>query len=278
MGNILWLASYPKSGNTWIRAFLANLVANRREPVPLDELPRYCEDEARPELFSAVAGRPSSELSVDEISALRPRVHALIAARSSGTRLVKTHNYAGSFDGHPLHNMAVTSGAIYVVRNPLDVAISMTHHFGLNLDEAIERLANEQVATANDALFVTQLLGSWSMHVKGWADLAGERVLVLRYEDLLAKPGKHFARAARLLGLGQDRARIERAVRHAAFQSLASLEKKHGFVEARDSATRFFREGRMNQWRDVLSRAQLHRMVAAHREQMARFNYLPPGF
>jgi hypothetical protein len=278
MGNILWLASYPKSGNTWIRVFLANLVANRSEPVPLDELSRYCEDEARPELFSAVAKRPSSELSVDEIATLRPRVHTLIAARSSGTRLVKTHNYAGSFDGHPLHNMAVTSGAIYLVRNPLDVAISMTYHFGIGLDEAIERLANEQVATANDALFVTQLLGSWSMHVKGWADLAGDRVLVLRYEDLLAKPGKHFARAARLLGLGQDRARIERAVRHAAFQSLASQEKKHGFVEARDSATRFFREGRMNQWREVLSRDQLQRMVAAHREQMARFKYLPPGF
>jgi hypothetical protein len=277
MGNILWLASYPKSGNTWLRAFLANLVANSREPVPLGELPRYCDDEARPELFSAVAGRPSSELDLAEIAALRLRVHASIAARANGTRLVKTHNYAGSFDGHPLHNMSVTAGAVYVVRNPLDVSISMAHHFGISLDEAIERLANEQVATANDELFVTQFLSSWSLHVKSWADLAGERV-VLRYEDLLAQPAKQFTKAARLLGLGQDRARIARAVQNSDFRRLASMERKHGFVEARDSTTRFFRQGKMNQWRDVLSREQVGKVVATQREQMARFGYLPPGF
>lgn len=172
MGNIVWLASYPKSGNTWLRAFLANLIANRPDPVPLDRLPDYCEDEARPDIFSELAGRPCVELKLDEISILRPQVHAQIAARSNGTRFVKTHNMLGSFDSHPLQNLAVTAGAIHVVRNPLDVAISMTHHFGLSLDEAIERLGNENVATQNDELFVTQILGSWSSHTKGWADLA----------------------------------------------------------------------------------------------------------
>jgi hypothetical protein len=278
MGNILWLASYPKSGNTWIRAFLANLVANRSEPVPLNDLPRYCEDEARPELFGMVSGRQSTDLSLNEIIALRPQVHALIAANARGTRFVKSHNYAGAIDGHPLHNAAVTAGAIYVVRNPLDVAVSMTHHFGITLDEAIERLGNELVATANDAMFVTQFLGSWSLHVKGWADLASERILVLRYEDLLEKPGKHFAKVARLVGMGQDRARIERAVRHATFQNLASMEKKHGFVEVSEKAQRFFRAGRTNQWREALSREQVQRVVDANREQMTRFGYVPAGY
>lgn len=278
MGNIVWLASYPKSGNTWIRAFLANLIANRSEPVPLDELSRYCDDEARPELFGEVAGRPSTELTAEEIIALRPRVHALIAASARGTRFVKSHNFAGTLDGHPLHNSDVTAGAIYVVRNPLDVAVSMTHHFGITLDEAIDRLGNEAVATANEAMFVTQFLGSWSLHVKGWADLESERILVLRYEDLLAKPGKHFAKVARLVGLGQDRARIERAVKHAGFGTLSSLEKKHGFVEASDKASRFFRAGRMNQWREAMSREQIQCIVDAHREQMARFGYVPAGY
>lgn len=278
MGNIVWLASYPKSGNTWIRAFLANLIANRSEPVPLNDLPRYCEDEARPELFTRVAGKPSTELGLDEIITLRPQVHALIAASAQGTRFVKTHNYAGTLRGHPLHNPVVAAGAIYVVRNPLDVVVSMTHHFGLTLDEAIERLGNEQVATANDELFVTQVISSWSVHVKGWADLASERVLVLRYEDLMEKPGKHFGKVARMVGFGQDRARIERAVKHSAFQSLASMEKKSGFVEASDKATRFFRQGRANQWRQALSREQAMRVIDTHREQMVRFGYVPAGY
>jgi hypothetical protein len=278
MGNIVWLASYPKSGNTWIRAFLANLVANRSDPVPLGDLPKYCEDEARPELFSMAAGKPSTELSLDEILATRPHVHALIAANARGSRFVKSHNHAGELDGHSLHNIQVTAGAIYVVRNPLDVAVSMTHHFGLTLDEAIERLANPHVATANDALFVTQLLGTWSFHVKSWADLASERVLVLRYEDLVEKPAKQFAKVAKLVGIGQDRARIERAVRHAGFGTLSSLEKKHGFVEASDKSTRFFRTGRMNQWREALRREQVQRVIDAHREQMTRFGYVPAGY
>ena len=278
MGNIVWLASYPKSGNTWLRAFLANLVVNGVDPVPLNELSRHAEDEANPDLFSALAGRPSSSLDIGEIAQLRPQVHAAIAQRAQGTRFVKTHNMAGRFDGHPLHNWSVSAGAVYVVRNPLDVAVSMTHHFGLGIDEAIERLANENVATGNDALFVSQILGSWSLHVKGWADMANQSVLVLRYEDLIDKPVKTFTKVARLVGLGQDRARIDRAVRHAGFQSLVSMEKKHGFVEAADKGVRFFRKGRINEWREVLSREQAVRVIDAHREQMQRFGYVPAGY
>lgn len=278
MGNIVWLASYPKSGNTWMRAFLANLIANRAVPLPLNALPDYADDEALPERFTELAGRASSELDIGEIAALRPQVHALIAQRANGTRLVKTHNMAGSFNGHSLHNWQVSAGAIYIVRNPLDVAVSMTHHFGLSIDEAIDRLGNEDVATANDALFTSQMLGSWSRHVAGWADLAGPKILVLRYEDLLEKPAKQFAKAAKLLGLSQDKPRIERAARHAGFQTLAAMEKHGGFVEAANEESRFFRSGRSNQWREVLNREQIARVVHEHREQMTRFRYLPAGY
>lgn len=275
MGNIVWLASYPKSGNTWLRAFLANLVADGREPVPLADLPQYCEDEARPELFTALAGRPSTELGFQQICELRPRVHAGIAGRAPGTRLVKTHNCSGAVDQYPLHNPTVTAGAIYVVRNPLDVAVSMTHHFGLTLDQAIERLGDDRVATANDALFVTQVLGSWSHHVRSWTDPAGPRILVLRYEDLLRDPVGEFGRAARMVGMGDDRARIRRAVKHASFETLAALERRDGFAEASDKTTHFFRDGTSGQWKDAMTPLQVGRVVEQHRVQMARFGYLP---
>jgi Sulfotransferase domain len=278
MGNIVWLASYPKSGNTWLRAFLANLLADRREPVPINELHRYADDEALPERFTELAGRPSTELDFGEIAALRPQVHALLAARASGTRLVKTHNLNGQIDGQPLHNPEVTAGAIYVVRNPLDVAVSMSRHFGLDIDDAIARLGNDNVATGNDTMFVSQVLGSWSRHVASWADAAGSRTLVLRYEELLDKPAKYFAKAARLIGLGADKARIERAVEHASFATLAALEKRDGFVEAVDDKTRFFHAGRANQWREALTREQVARVVGDHRAQMKRFGYVPAGY
>lgn len=281
MGNIVWLASYPKSGNTWLRAFLANLVANRMAPLSPDELRDYGDAEALAGRYTELAGRSNLDLRPEELAALRADVHALIARRAQGTRLVKTHNFCGNFDDHPLINWQVTAGAIYVLRNPLDVAVSMTHHFGLTLDEAIARLGDDRVASANDELFVSHFIGSWSTHVRSWAD-AAERapgtVIVLRYEDLLDKPAKHFAKAAKLIGLGQDKARIERAVKHTSFQTLATLEKKHGFVEAVDEKTRFFFKGRANQWREALSREQVARIVNDHREQMQRFKYVPAGY
>ena len=88
MGTIVWLASYPKSGNTWLRAFLANLIANRSEPLKPNELRSYTDEEAKADRFTELAGRPNTELTADEIAALRPRVHALIAQRAQGTRLV----------------------------------------------------------------------------------------------------------------------------------------------------------------------------------------------
>jgi len=278
MSNILWLASYPKSGNTWVRAYLANLVANQAAPLSLAQLSGYCDDEARPDLYSEIAGRPSTELDITELCALRSEVHARIATSRAGTVFVKTHNMAGSFDGYPLHNMALTAGAIYVVRNPLDVAVSMTHHFGLTLDEAIQRLAAEQVATLNDAMFVSQYLGSWSRHVQSWSNNDNAKILTVRYEDLLEKPVKWFGKIARLVGLDRDRGRVERAIQHASFKTLSGIERRDGFVETSSKTERFFRVGSANQWRDVLSREQVNRIIGDHREQMKRFGYLPAGY
>ena len=278
MGHLVWLASYPKSGNTWLRAFLANLIADRPDPIPLSDLSRYCEDEALPEYYSEIAGVPSQTLSFHEISWLRPQVHALIAARHAKTMLVKTHNRATDADGLPLHNLAVGSAAIYIVRNPLDVVVSMAEHFGLTIDETIAYLGANRAGTRNDSLFVSQSLGSWSQHVKGWADQVGPRLVVLRYEDMLDKPEDTLARAAKLVVPSADRARIDRAVQHASFRELSRLEQCDGSLERSPKTLQpFFRVGRANQWKHALNRRQVKRVVAAHCVQMARFNYLPAG-
>jgi hypothetical protein len=278
MGNIVWLASYPKSGNTWLRAFIANLIANRPTPVPLAELPKYGDLEASPDWYSQAAGRPSIELDFAQLCALRPQVHRLIAQAAPRTVFVKTHSLTGALDGIPMHNPQVSAGAIYVVRNPLDVVISMSHHFAIPIDEAIDYLGNPNSATANDDLFVTEFLGSWSQHVKSWADMEGDRILVLRYEDLLEKPAKGFGKVAKLIGLDADRSRVERAIKHASFHTLAGMERRDGFVEVPIKGKQFFRAGRPNQWREALTRAQIQRVIGDHRVQMQRFRYVPAGY
>lgn len=278
MGNIVWLASYPKSGNTWLRAFLANLIANRPMPVPLAQFPEYAKLDADPQLYSQLAGKPSSELNFDALCALRPRVHAAIAAAAPRTVFVKTHSMAGLHDGVALITPQVSAGAIYVVRNPLDVVVSMTHHFAIGIDAAIAYLGDERAATENSALFVAEFLGSWSAHVKSWADMEGPRILIVRYEDLIEKPAKTFGRVARLVGVEGNRARVERAIANASFAALAAMERRDGFVEVPIKGKRFFRAGRANQWREVLAREQVLRVIERHREQMQRFHYIPAGY
>lgn len=278
MGTIVWLASYPKSGNTWMRAFLANLVANRPDPVPLDELRRYCDDESLPERYAGLAGRPASELDFAAAAGLRHRVHAEIAAAHPRSIFVKTHNPAAYPEGDPIHNPHVTAAAIYIVRNPLDVAASVSRHFGLGLDEAIDFMGHEQAGTPNEDLFIGQWLGSWSTHVAGWTNQTFHRSLLLRYEDLLEKPAKAFGKVVKLVTATADPARVERARKHADFRVLAKMESRDGFIERSDKTDRFFRTGAAGGWRQALNREQVQRVIDRHRDEMKRLGYLPAGF
>lgn len=272
---ILWLASYPKSGNTWMRAFLANLFAGGEHPVPLNELPKWAVGDNFWLHYERLAGKPRAALGEADIRRLRPLVHHWFATGRGETAVVKTHSLLGFVDGAPLITAEVTAGALYIVRNPLDVAVSFAHHYATDLDRAVEALCREgNFLPASDRL-LPQYIGSWSQHVRSWTETPGLRRLVVRYEDMVAQPRRTFESVVRFLGLPDDRPRLARAIRFSRFAELAAQERRSGFVEARpDGSTPFFRRGRPGAWREALSPAQVERMIAAHGPVMRRFGYL----
>ena len=280
MGNIVWLASYPKSGNTWMRAFIYNLIEEPARPGAIEQLPTYFESESKPRWYAPhVPDGAVDGLDFERAMQMRPTVHADIAAsRPRGSIFVKTHNANQKFDDQPIHNWGVTAGAVYVVRNPLDVVLSLADHMGLTIDEAIDFMGNDDTGSATDEADVASYLGSWSTHVTSWTVPEHEQIVVVRYEDLLDKPVKPFTKVARLLGLGQDRKAIAQAIRHSSFRELRRQEDQSGFVERSPNSKRFFRSGRKNQWIEQLSDDQARRICERHREQMARFGYLPPKY
>ena len=115
MSSIVWLASYPKSGNTWVRAFLQNYISDSHKPADINALDEYFADESKPYWYSPHSDRSLTELELVDICRLRAKAHVDIAASRQGTIIVKTHNLHGEYDAYPLHNMSVTAGAVYVV-------------------------------------------------------------------------------------------------------------------------------------------------------------------
>lgn len=277
MGAIIWLASYPKSGNTWMRAFLHNLLMNAQEPVDINELHYFTLGEGNPRFYKPFAARPLNELPESEIMALRPKVHELLTQTSPDSVFVKTHHFLGEIDDMPLITMAHTAGAIYVVRNPLDVVLSYASHFGVSADRAIEELANNGNGSKPSDQNMRQYYGSWSLNVGSWTQNTLPTLHVVRYEDMQDRPSETFAGVARFLGLDPPRERLERAIANASFGALKTQEEAHGFVERTEHA-RFFREGQSGAWRTALSDRQVAKVVADHRQQMARFGYVPEGY
>jgi len=279
---IVWIASYPKSGNTWIRAFLHNLVrlaAGEDGEQDINEMARFSTWDLDKKRYAALLGfEPDNDAHRKEIAATRHAVHRQIADAIDGLLFIKTHNGLVMDRGHSTINFDVTAGAVYVVRNPLDVAISYAHHSGMTLDAAIARMAATDAETAGTDSAVYEVHGSWSQHVWSWTRNPHRALHVVRYEDLLADPRSAFGGMARHLLLDSTRRRLDKAIALSSFARLQAQERAKGFRERPASADQnFFREGRAGQWKEVLTPAQIDRVVRDHGEQMQRFGYLPLG-
>jgi hypothetical protein len=278
MGKIIWLASYPKSGNTWLRAFLHNLLRNPAKPFEINHLTAFTGGDSRSFLYRQFDPRPASEYSLEDVAKMRPKVHEALTHRSPDNVFVKTHNALITDFGIPAITLSLTAGTIYVIRNPLDVVISYAHHLGKTIEETTGIMALPGSRTGNHELVVSEVMSSWSNHVESWTKEPSPSLHVVRYEDMQRKPWETFGGIARFLGLKPPRERIEKAIRQSSFKVLQEQERRTGFIEKSPLAERFFREGKMDQWRTQLTPAQVRAILEVHRAQMERFGYVPPEY
>jgi|WetSurSiteA1Bulk_404760.scaffolds.fasta_scaffold00357_5 hypothetical protein len=275
---IVWLASYPKSGNTWFRAFLTALLNPNITEIDINDLYQTTIASNR-QLFDDVTGVSSSDLKQEEIERLRPLVYRMNAQESGEILYHKVHDaWTFTNDGNALFPADITKAVLYFIRNPLDVAVSFSHHLNTSIDRTIKIMNDPEYAFCqrNDLLHnqLRQRLLTWSGHVKSWVDDSHLPILVIRYEDMQTKPAETFSQATAFLGMNVKLKEIETALNLSSFNRLKQMEILKGFSEKNAASPIFFRSGIAGDWKNNLSGEQVENIIQLHREVMVRYGYL----
>lgn len=273
---VYWLASYPKSGNTWLRLALACLGNAGRLP-DLRAPDELCPNAASLEWMQSLLDLPVGDMTPGEQALMRTEACRMYGVTTDGSAFLKIHDAydAASFGSVP------SAGTVLIVRDPRDVAPSWADHLGITLDDAIALMARRDFAMGlpgrQQQLHTLQRLGSWSANVQSWLDHAPRPLLLLRYEDLLAQPAARLTALARFTGQPVDADLIERTVAATSFQNLQTAEAQSGFQERGRKQRTFFRQGRAGAWRQGISAEQADRLWTDHHEVMTRLGYGSDG-
>lgn len=288
----VWLASYPKSGNTWFRLLLANLRVDA--PADINDLPERGNIASARGLFDAQLLIESGLLSHEEADNLRPRLYEVLSSarrirddeddgtgQPGGVRFMKVHDaYVKTGKGEPLLAGARGAvGAIVIVRDPRDIVSSLANHMRLDLDRAIGFMARPGATFCGTRLGqpnqLRQRLLDWSGHVASWLEQTDIPTHLIRYEDLMADTAGVLVGALAFAGQQATAEEIGRAVEFSAFAELRRQELEKGFREAPQphAPGSFFRRGETGAWREELSPEQAARLEHRHGGMMLRLGY-----
>lgn len=266
---IWWIASFPKSGNTFARMFVNAYVT--KFPLNINANFQYATTDQNYQMFQQVSAKPLCELEPIELVYLRPAaILQYVHSIEPRDACFKTHNANIEIDGIPLIPKRLTKQAVYLVRDPRDIAISYAKHSGKTIDKTIEIMGtNNHVGHRDYGL--QDVVMSWSSHVDSWRR-AKFPVTWIRYEDLLTDTESTFRRLLKGIGFREiDEDALQFALKETKFENLKRQEQSIGFREAKHD--RFFRAGTSGQWRSVLTREQIQRIEHNHRHTMLAMGY-----
>ena len=186
---IIWLASYPKSGNTLLRSILSSYFYSGEGDFKFDNLYKISQ-------FPAIHHFMRLGVNIDnEEEVFKNFISAqnLINEESKKAKFFKTHSRLCQMYGSNFTDLKNTLGAIYIVRDPRNVVTSFAHHYGLSIDQATEALFDEKRFMIKTDKNASVFLGSWSSNYKSWRDLNFKnKYLLVKYEDLVSKKKIHF--------------------------------------------------------------------------------------
>ena len=273
---IVWIASYPKSGNTWVRSFLTSYLYDKKEKFNLDTLDNI-DQFPRLKNFLDIDEEPNNLLEISKLwITAQNRINL-----SNDVTFLKTHHAMCTIQNNPFTNRDNTLGAIYIVRDPRDVVISYSGHLNSNYKETIEGMVSGKMQTVlvdDKKERALALIGNWSENYNSWKNFNLKKKIIVRYEDLVNKPFESFLKIIEFLnslyGLKINKDKIHACIEKTSFSNLQNLEKKYGFKERISKKELFFRSGKPNQWQQKLDEEDVMTVKNAFKNEMKELGYI----
>lgn len=273
MGKIVWLASYPESGTYWVSMFLANLISGSKEPCKTRERDAIVPAENSAKLYQPFFKQPLTEVPMVKLAETRPKIHIELARRASEFFFLRTHNAAIRHCGHLTITPEATAAAIYLVRNPLDIAATYGAAKGRPIDRTISHMAKTGRVLGKSSKRTYEFVGSWSENVESWTTRIGGRFLCLRFEDVLENPVRQFTQIADFLGMKVTAEQIAKASDNS-INGILEDYKKVGIKMPRHlTPLELLTSGAVLRGKRLLTTQQIAAIAATHHVQMRRFGY-----
>ena len=275
---IVWIASFPKSGNTWLRAFLCSYLYTNPDDNNFDF-----------GLFKNILRFPNSKQYED--IGIKPKnfedvAKNWIAAQekinsNKKINFLKTHNAFGGLENSPFTNKKNTLGVIYLVRDPRDVLVSYSRHLELSIDKTLELVLEDDHKgwlNENKKDVIGEIRGSWAQNYNSWKNYYLTEKIIIKYEDLIKDPFNNFSNIVKylnkLFGLEMNDEKIKKSIEITDFNKLKNLEMKTGFVENYNKKESFFNKGQPNQWQNILDEKVTYKLEKKFKKEMQELKYI----
>ena len=277
---IVWIASYPKSGNTWIRSIITSMLYTKDGNFNFELIKKIDQFETLNN-FNFL-----KKQKLDHFEQLNKMNIVSQYWLEAQKRLIdknkilffKTHSANYEYDNLVFANNETTKGYIYVIRDPRDIIISYSKFLGISVDEMAEIITLRENKIYGPSKKIGVFLTRWDYHVASWVRVNKPK-LILRYEDMLLNPRQLVLQIARYLTedlnvkFNIDENKINNIVHTTSFLKLKRDEEKLGFFESSKNSV-FFRSGKKNQWQDILTKKQLLFIEENFKQYMTTYKYI----
>ena len=279
---IIWIASYPKSGNTWLRSLLASYFYSKNGEFDFKLLEKI-------KLFPRVEDFMNDK---DEYKTLESTSNNWINKQTEinkdrKIKFLKTHNAICKINGNSFTDAKNSLGGIYIVRDPRNVITSLANHYQIDINEALEFMHNDKryiYKKVGTRYLAFSPLFSWSQHLESWTKCKLFPVLVIKYEDLYSETFLTFKKVINFISdisksnISFKREKTKKCIASCDFENLKNLENRKGFNEAmikkdKSGTINFFNLGINNDYRKLLSPKIVEKMNQLYKEKLFEFNY-----